>query len=477
MINVMTTNRIVRIYRLLAVLLAALLLAGCVSAGPDYKPPEIKMPGQWKDRTGGQTLTEADHKALADWWTRLDDPVLTDLVQRAVAGNLNLKAAETRVKEVRLRRLTARANLLPGLSASGRRSITRSMDENEELVDREAYSLGLDVSWEIDIFGGTRRDMEAAEADYQAAREDLRDVLVSLTAETATAYVQLRTYQKRLELTRQSLRIQEESVELTRIKYQTGLAGALDVEQAVYSLESTRSQVPDLEAGISEMKNRLAVLLGAWPGELDKELASKAPIPAGTLQKALGVPADLLRRRPDIRAAERQLAAQTARVGSAEAELYPKLNFSGSLAWDALTLSGLITPANFVSMLATGITWNLFNKGTVRANIKIQTALQEEALIAYENTLHTAVEEVENAFTSLATETNKQEALTKALAAATSAAELANHQYTAGLSDFQNVLETQRSMISFQNQLAASQGQSTLNLIVMYKALGGGWTQ
>jgi NodT family efflux transporter outer membrane factor (OMF) lipoprotein len=349
-------------------------------------------------------------------------------------------------------------------------------DDSWKFTTTESYGAGLDVSWEANLFGKTTREIEAALADYQAALEDLRDVMVSLTAETATAYVRLRTFQKRLATARENLRLQTETLELTKIKYQTGLAGALDVEQAAYSLESTRAQIPDLEAGLEETKNRLAVLLGSWPGELDKELSAEGKIPEGALETAIGLPADLLRRRPDIRAAERRLASQTAQIGVAQSELYPKLKLSGSLGLSAVTLSGLFSPAAMAAALGAGFSWKIFNLEEVRANIEIQSALQEEALLEYEATLRTAMEEVENALTDLINEARKQEALTKGVQAAREAARLALQEYQSGLADFQNVLSTQQSLISFNDKLDQSRGQATLNLITIYKALGGGWS-
>lgn len=461
---------------LAAVLPAVVIYTGCASVGPDYVRPEIRMPEKWSSKTGADKLPEVDQDSLAAWWVLFKDPVMTSLIERAVKNNLDVKAAAARVKQVRLQRRIAAADLYPGVSATGSGSVAGSEDQRGEWNEQETYKTGLDVSWEIDLFGGTRREMEAAMADYQEAEEDLRDVLVSLTAETATAYVQLRIYQKRLENTKENIRLQTEAAELARVKYKTGLAGALDAEQATYNVESTKAQLPAIEKNIAEMKNRLAVLTGGWPGDLNNELSTSSPIPVGDLKFAIGVPADLLRRRPDIRGAERKLAAETARTGAAEAELYPKLTLNGSLGWNAAALSGLISPANLVTVLGAGITWRIFNAGSVRATIEIQSAKQEQALIDYEATLHTAVEEVENALTSIIMEARKQASLKKAFEAAENAAALALQEYQAGLSDFQNVLETQQSLTSFQDKLTESRGQSTLSMIVMYKALGGGWS-
>ena len=457
-------------------ILIGFILPGCVATGPDYVRPEVKMPGHYSPPAEQGALTETDEEALAAWWNRLGDPVLTGLVERSLTGNLGLKEAAARIREVRARKKAARAGLLPALTGSGNGSTTQRENASGKLTETRSFSAGFDVSWEIDLFGGTRRGMEAAEADFQAAREDYRDVMVSLTAETASAYVQLRTYQKRLELARKILALMAETAELTGIKYDQGLAGALDVEQATYNLESTRSQIPELEANIQEMKNRLSVLLGGWPGDLAGELSAVSPIPATGLETAVGVPADLIRRRPDIRGAEQRLVAQTARVGEAKADLYPKLTLSGSLGWEALALGGLISPANMVAAVGAGISWSIFKQGSVRAQIEIEDALQEQALIEYETVLRTAVEEVENALVGLVKESRKQESLAKAVKAAREASDLALREYKNGLSDFQKVLETQQSLASFEDQMAASRGQAALNLITMYKAVGGGWS-
>lgn len=456
-------------------LLACPGLPGCVTVGPDYAAPRVDMPRAWSAQAPA-AASAADRETLARWWTRFEDPVLTGLVGRAMAGNLDLKAAVARVRQARAQRRVAGAGLLPGFTAGASGSASKYRADDLRWLDRESYSLGLDVAWEADVFGGVRREAEAARADQQAAEEDLRDVLVGLAAETATSYVLLRTYQTRLATAGANLKLQEETLELTRIKFQTGLAGALDLEQATYNLEATRSQIPDLEKGLQETMTSLAVLTGAWPGEQRAELGAAAPIPRAGEPAALGVPADLLRRRPDIRAAERRLAARTARVGAAESDLYPKLSLSGSLGWEALTLGGLISPAALVAVLGSGLTWTVFNLESVRGNIEVQDALQEEALIAYEAALRTAVGEVENALTGVVKEGRKQRALAEAVASARAAAALALQGYENGISDFQNVLTTQQSLTTYEDKLAQSRGQSALNLIVLYKALGGGWS-
>ena len=451
-----------------------LSVAGC-SVGPDYVVPDQALPDTWKSPVPG-AAGSTDPKALAEWWKNLGDPQLTSLVERAVGNNLDLKKAWARVKEVKARRGIARADFAPTISANGSGSSNWSNDPLALDQTTTPYKAGLDASWEIDIFGGTRRSVEAAQADYEAAQESLHDVLVSLVAEVATNYVQLRTYQKRLSVAEENLKLQTETLQLTVWQNETGLTSNFDVERARYNLESTRSAIPRLQSSLAEAKNRLAVLLGGWPGTLENELSAPAPIPTGSWQIAVGLPAELLRRRPDVRQAERALAAQTARIGVAEAELYPKLTLNGSLGYSSLALDSLMSPANLATSLGASVLVKLFQGGALRENIKVQDALQEQALAAYETTVLTALEEVENSLMSLAKENERRESLDRAFRSAEQAVQMALQQYQSGSVDFTTVLETQQSLASFQDKLADSEGAMTLDLISLYKALGGGWS-
>ena len=459
----------------LALALAFAALPGCMTVGTDYTGPKVQMPTNWRAETGETAKTGRAEK-LADWWKAFNDPLLNELLDKALANNLDLKSAVSAVRQARANRRMVAGDIYPAATAKASSTESQSRRDDLNWYDHESHRLGLDLSWEIDLFGRIRRGVEAADAKSQAAEEDMRNVRVSLVAETAGAYISLRTYQKRLAMARENLRLQRETLALTKVKYQTGMAGALDVEQAAYSLESTRSQIPDLETGLKEMKNSLAVLLGSWPGDLDQKLEATAPIPQGGSQVVLGVPADLLRRRPDIRAAERRLAAQTAQVGVAEGDLYPKLTVSGSMAYESLGLSGLISPASMVAALGGAVSWKIFNQESIRGNIQVQTELQKQALLTYESTLRTAVKEVENALTAVLKEAQKQKTLVKAVGSARAATALALQGYESGISDFQSVLQTQQSLTSLEDRLSQSRGQSAQNLITLYKALGGGWS-
>ncbi len=461
----------------LTVLLAAVLLTGCAAVGPKYVRPADTVAAQWHSRPDSNlAFGETDPQSLAEWWTTLGDRELSGLVERAVKGNRDLRQAEARVREARARRGVSQASLLPTLDASGSASRSQSSNKTGGGATRNMFQAGFDAGWELDLFGGTRRSLEASTADLQASQEDLHDVLVSLAAEVALNYTELRTYQTRLNVAEQNLAAQSETYQLARWRAQAGLSDELAVEQARYNLESTRSQIPTLQTGLEGALNRLSVLLGEQPGALHAELEQRGTIPVTPLSVAVGIPADMLRRRPDIRRAERQLAAQTARVGVAKADLYPKLSLSGSIGLEALTLDNLFTSGSRATSGSSLISWPIFRGGSIRKNIQVQSAIQEQYLAAYESSVLGAVEEVENALTAYAKEQNRRQSLSDAAAAAGKAADLARQEYEAGLTDFSSILEAQRSLLSFQDQLAQSDGAVTSDLISLYKALGGGWT-
>jgi outer membrane protein, multidrug efflux system len=461
---------------LFTVLFAALITGGCFTVGPDYKRPELPESGSWNsEMTGGLEAKTLATGSLARWWAGLRDPMLTSLVGRAAAGNHDLKEARAKVREARARRGIAGAGQFPGLDATGSGTRSRGSEKTGGGETRDLYSTGFDASWELDIFGGVRRSVEAAEADLQAENEGLRDVLVSLISEVALNYVEVRTYQARLKVAEENLKAQQEICQLTQARYQAGLTDELAVHQARYNMENTLSQIPNLRTGMEGSKNRLAVLLGIRPGDVHRELAVAGPVPVAPLSMAVGVPADAMRRRPDVRWAERELAAQTARIGVATSDLYPKFTLSGSIGLDALSVGDLFSSGSRTFGFGPRITWSIFDAGAIRGNIEVQSALQEQALIRYESTVLKALEEVENALVAYAGEQRRRNALKEATGAARHAADLANDKYMAGLIDFSDVLDAHRSLLSFQDQLAQSDGAVTSNLITIYKALGGGW--
>jgi len=334
---------------------------------------------------------------------------------------------------------------------------------------------GFDAGWELDVFGGVRRSVEAAQANLEATQDDLHDVMVSLLAEVALNYVEVRTYQARLAVAGANIKAQEETYQLNRSRYQAGIIDDLVVQQSLYNLEYTRSIIPMLQTGLEAAKNRLAVLLGEKPGEIHQELAEKKPIPMLPVTVAVGIPAETLRHRPDIRRAERNLAAQTARIGVATAELYPKFRLMGTIGLESISTGDFLESASRTWSIGPGISWNIFHGGAIRQNIKVQSALQEQAMIQYESAVLKAQEEVENVLVAYDKEQRRRESLARATDAARRAVLLARDQYQAGLVDFSNVLMAQRSLLSFQDELAQSEGAVVSNLVRLYKALGGGW--
>jgi len=454
---------------------AVMALAGC-TVGPDYSAPKTSMSPAWhSELKDGLTAKPIDPNTLTSWWKTLNDPQLSSLIEHAVMDNLDLKTAKSRIRESRARRSVAQGALFPTFGVTGS-AISSRTDTNVGFDTRgEVYSSNFDAGWEVDIFGGVRRSIEAAEADLEASEEDLRDVLVSLVAETALNYVEVRTFQARIVGAEASLATQNETYELTLWRSQAGLDDELAVQQARYNFESTRSQIPALRTGLEEAMNRLAVLLGETPGNLHKDLEKPRPIPLPPVEIAIGVPADALRCRSDVRRAERELAAQTARVGIATANLYPQLTLNGSIGLETLSLRNPSSARTWTISGGPRISWAIFDP-TVRPNIEVQSALQEQALIRYEAAVLASLEEVENALVAYAQELQRKDNLQQATEAAQAAAELAQHKYQAGLTDFNNVLDSERSLLSFQDQLRQSDGAVTSNVIRLYKSLGGGWS-
>ncbi|HFQ81715.1 MAG TPA: efflux transporter outer membrane subunit [Desulfobacterales bacterium] len=451
----------------------AFFLSACAMVGPDYHPPTAKAPAAWHaGLAGGLHPGPANPRTLARWWTVFHDPLLMELENKALRGSLDLKTARSRVREARALMGVSRAGLFPEVNSSLSAIKSRSSRGGESNL----YNAGFDAGWELDIFGGRRRAVEAATADLNARRDALRDVMVSLTAEVGINYIDLRTYQARLKAARANLATQKESYQLNKSRYQAGLIDELALEQSRANMELTRSRIPDLETGIIRVMNRLAVLLGQRPGSLDAKLAAPAPVPSAPAAIMVGVPAETLRRRPDIHQAEQELAAQTARIGVAKAALYPKFQLNGSIGLESLRLENLPEWASRTFQLGPTISWNIFDAGAIRRRIAVENARQEQALIHYQATVLSAVEEVENTLTAYVKAETSNHSLTQAVKAAARAEQAARDRYQAGLTDFSNVLDTQRTLLSLDDKLAQSTGAVTSDLIRLYKALGGGWT-
>jgi NodT family efflux transporter outer membrane factor (OMF) lipoprotein len=400
-------------------------------------------------------------------------------VVSAQRNNLDIRQAEARFRQARARYQQATAERMPTASfnASGSRSRSSESTGGASGATRSSYANSLDASWELDLFGGKRRAAESANASLEASQEALRDVMVSLLAEVALNYVQYRSAQTRLALVATHLAAQTETYDITRWRQQANLVTQLDVDQARMSQEQTRAELPVLRTSMEQAEHQLAILLGVPPGSLKERLsAGTAAAPAAASELAVGVPADVLRQRPDVREAERRLAAQTAQIGVAAAARYPDLTLSGSIGVEALELGNLYSAGARTArgLLKAGL--NVFDGGRVRQNIAIQTALQEEALAAYEATVLAALKEVEDSLVAYANERAREQALQDAATAGDSAFKLARDKYASGLTDFQTVLSTQQSLLTVQSALASSHSEVTSDLIRLYKALGGGWT-
>ncbi|WFB35000.1 efflux RND transporter permease subunit [Kiritimatiellota bacterium B12222] len=449
----------------LLVLLTLLpFLGGCMSVGPDYEAPEPPP-------LGGLEY-DVD---IAEWWTRFEDPQLDQLVSTALENNNDLKSAIASVREARARLGVVRGGYGPTVDANGDITQSKSSKNSYAFSDgstQTLYDVGLDAVWEIDLFGGTRRSVEAAVADWQAEQANLGDVQISIAAETASAYLSFRTLQQLLAVAESSLKTQQYTLDLLISRYEAGLSNELAVQQARYNLESTKASIPPIQANMESSRNALAVLVGTLPGSL--EITGKEQIPIAPLN-VTGIPADLLRRRPDIRRAERQLAAQTARIGQSTAELYPKFNLIGSIGLESISSSTLFEGDSFRYSVIPGINWAIFSSGSIRSNIKVQEARQEQSLASYESSVLNAVREVRNALMDYQSELTRRDALTRAVEAAQVAEKVAGDLYKNGVTDFNNVLDAQRSLYSLQRELAVSEGQISNNTVRLFKALGGGW--
>jgi NodT family efflux transporter outer membrane factor (OMF) lipoprotein len=444
--------------------------AGC-SVRRAYQPPVPTVPAAWSS----SVAQPADVESLSQWWESFGDPRLTGLVRRAVERNLDVRTAISRVREARATMRSTRTALRPSADASGSARANGTGSEAGIGGVTQSYSLGIDASWELDVFGGIRSTVDAARATADARESDLQDVLISLTAEVALDYIDTRSLQRRLEIARSNVDLQQQTLELTQFRAQAGLATDLDVQQALSNVESTRAQIASLESQVAQSIHAIAVLIGLPPAELNAELSSPAPIPAAPLEATLGVPADVLRRRPDVRSAERQVAAQAAQVNVARADLYPSFRLAGSIGLESLSIAKLLVPgAGFWSANPSAST-RLFDRRQLRENIVVQSEREEQAARNYETTVLRALLEVEDSLTALAQEQVRRDHLSAAANAAQQAADLSLQLYNTGLRDFRDVLDAQRSLLSLQDSLTSSGATVSSDLVRLFKALGGGW--
>jgi NodT family efflux transporter outer membrane factor (OMF) lipoprotein len=475
----------------LSTLSAAMLvtLAGC-TVGPDYKgPPKTAAPKTFASLEGADVQKAAPAMKpvatetapdLAKWWNAFGDPVLDSLIERAVAGNHDLKIAAARVREARAQRGIEASAAYPTVNADG--SVSRSrVSENTgngfpaPTDPRNLFQAGLDASWEIDVFGGVRRAVEAADADLASTEEAGRETLVTLVAEVARNYADLRGFQQRVELNGRIVQAQGETLELTKSLNRAGISSELQVEQASAQLASREALLPPLRVGERAAAYRLAVLLGQEPGALISELAAQKTIPVPPKEIPLGLPSDLLRRRPDIRRAERGIASASARVGVATSDLFPKFSITGSFGLQSGEAESFVDMNSRYWSIGPAVRWNVFDAKRVRNRINAADAREEAAVATYERTVLTAMEDVENGLTQFIQEQARHRSLQSASDASGRALQLATDRYKSGIGDFLNVLETQRALYDLQDQLVQSELGVSRSLIAVYKALGGGW--
>jgi multidrug efflux system outer membrane protein len=462
--------------------LLAILAGGC-AVGPDYHQPMASAPKQWNSpMTGGETNASV---ALTSWWNHFHDAELDSLINRAVRSNLDLRIAQSRVKEARAQYAIAAADLLPTVNASG--SYARQKQSEHQPVlgslplppgipfENNVYQAGFDASWEIDVFGGKRRATEAARAEVAASEFGRREVLITLLGDVAHNYVDVRGFQRRIAIANENIAAQAKALAITRDRFTNGLTTDLDVEQAATLLATTKAEIPTLETSLDASIHRLGVLLGQPPGILMAELSATAPIPSAPPQVPVGLPSDLLLRRPDVQRAERQLAAATANIGVAKSDLFPKFFLTGTAGLQSVSASDWFTGGSSFWSAGPTVQWRIFDAGRIRANVRVQDARQEEALSSYEQTVLTAFEDVENGLVAYAKEQTRRRSLEDAVESSRKSLNLADKLYANGLTDFLRVLEAERSLYQAQDALVQSDRAISANLISLYKSLGGGW--
>jgi len=472
-------------------LAAAAFLSGCAMVGPDYVKPSASAPAEWIQEKNPKIKTaETD---FGTWWTVFNDAVLNRLVETAFQQNLDLRIAGLRILEARAQLGIAIGEQFPQ-AQTGRGGLVfnqGSKNAANTLAADLSYadlSLGFDAAWELDIWGKFRRSVESGVGALGATVASYDNILVSLTAEVARTYILLRTTEQRLAIARDNARIQQRSLEIAEARFQGGVVTELDVAQARSLLRSTQATIPRLESELRRLKNALAVLLGILPAEIEQRLGGAGTIPVAPPEVAVGIPAELLRRRPDIRLAERQVAAQSARIGVAKADLYPHFSLFGTIGLRASngsntkaggiggsSLGDLFSGDSFEFSGGPAFFWDIFNYGRITNRVRVEDARFQQLAVNHENTVLKAAQEVEDAMAAFLRSQEEAEYLMDSVKASRRSVDLSMLQYQEGLTDYQRVLDTLRFLSQQQDQYVATSGSLGINLVAMYKALGGGW--
>jgi NodT family efflux transporter outer membrane factor (OMF) lipoprotein len=458
----------------------ALATGGCM-VGPDYYPPHHDAPSGWvgvaEAPATQPSVPNAQPAELTRWWKQFDDPVLVQLVEDALKTNFDLELAVARLRQARAAQGIAIGGLWPYVSASAeyQRETPPPPIHGSGGPAQDLYQAGFDPAWELDLFGGLRRNVESAKANTLAASEGISDAQVTLVSEVALNYVQLRGYQQEIVIARNNLKSQQDTAQITRQRCGAGLASTLDVANADANAATTEAQIPVFETSAGQSIYALSVLLARPPADLLEQLTPTGNIPAVPAQIPAGLPSDLLRRRPDIRQAEAQFHAATAQIGVATADLFPKFSLTGTLGWQNSRLGSLWSDASRFYSLGPSVTRDIFKGGAIVSNIRMQEALRDRAFINYPKTVLTAFQDVENALIAFTREQEHYKSLNDSVISFTKAVHLSLKLYTEGLLDFLNVLVAQRSLYTAQDALAQSSRNIATDLIALYKALGGGW--
>lgn len=467
---------------------AALFLAGCTSlpeyvangfkVGPSYGRPPAPVAQDWID--AGDVRIRRDETEPIAWWTALRDPVLDSLVCGVYQQNLTLREAGFRVLEARAKYGIAVGNFFPQQQAASgsydRVAISKNNANVPPGVDRffNQWATGFGLAWELDFWGRYRRAIEAADADLDASVENYDDVLVTLIGDVAATYVQLRILEQQLRFVQANVEIQRATLNIAQAKFKGGLTSELDLDQAVSVLAQTEALIPQLEIRIRQATDHLCFLLGIPMENLRARMPS-GPIPTAAPDVVVGIPADLIRRRPDVRRAERDAAAQSARIGVAEADFYPSFFISGNFGWQAERFANLFTPGSFAGNVGPSFQWNLLNYGRIYHNMQAQDARFQQAVAGYQNTVLKAGAEVEDGLVVFLKSQQEARSLAQSVTAAQKAVKTSVAQYRGGLVDFNRVAVLEQNLVGQQNQLARAQGDIALGMIQVYRALGGGW--
>lgn len=470
-------NRLLSLFMVAGWLLST--ISGCM-VGPDFHPPRPAAPSSWagvgKTSSEVTSIPTSQPAKLARWWEQFHDPLLTSLVEEALRKNLSLELALSRLRQARAAERIAVAGLWPTIGGSAEvQRETSVLHQSQAGKAQNLYEAGFDAAWELDFFGGQRRSIESAKANTQAAFEGIRDVQVSIAAEVALDYVQLRQYQQEIIVAQKNLKARQDADKITRLKANAGFDSALDIANADAAVATTEAQIPVFEAEARQSIYALSVLLARPPAALVKQLAPTGRIPSVPARIPAGLPSELLRRRPDIREVEAQLHAATAQIGVATAQLFPQFSLTGSVGWESSQFSSWWSVANRAYSMGPSVEWPIFQGGAIISNIHVQQALRDQAFINYRQTVLSAFQDVENALVAFTREQEHYKSLKDSVIANRKAFDLSLKLYTEGLLEFLNVLVAEESLYTAEDALVQSRSNITQDLIALYKALGGGW--